>query len=150
MKQLWGGVALLSVALFMVLGFLRADVDPSAIATLVALLIGAGLPAAGGAWLLARHFGAGKRIDDRREALRRETMEAEILNLAGRHEGKLTAVEVAGALGVPTATAESLLKELMAQSLADVEVTESGVLVYDFHDVKHLGEKHDARGLLEP
>ena len=70
--------------------------------------------------------------------------------MAVRHEGRLTAVEVAGELAVPTATAEDLLNELMARELADVEVTDSGLLVYAFHDVKHLSEKDEARGLLEP
>lgn len=150
MGRLAGGVALLGVALFMVTGFLRADVDPFAPATLFALLIAAGLPAAGGGWLLARHFGAGRRIEGRREQLRRDTLEAEILKMAERYGGRLTAVEVAGELAVPSTTAEELLNELMRQELAEIEITDSGVLVYAFHDVRHLSEKESARGLLEP
>ena len=150
MGRLAGGVALLGVALFMVTGFLRADVDPFAPATLFALLIAAGLPAAGGGWLLARHFGAGRRIEGRREQLRRDTLEAEILKMAERYGGRLTAVEVAGELAVPSTTAEELLNELMRRELAEIEITDSGVLVYAFHDVRHLSEKESARGLLEP
>ncbi len=150
MGRLAGGVALVGVALFMVAGFLRADVDPFAPATLFALLIAAGLPAAGGGWLLARHFGAGRRIEGRREELRRDTLEAEILKMAERYGGRLTAVEVAGELAVPSTTAEELLNELMRRELAEIEITDSGVLVYAFHDVRHLSEKESARGLLEP
>ncbi|MDE2654077.1 MAG: hypothetical protein F4107_02320 [Gemmatimonadetes bacterium] len=150
MGRLAGGVALVGVALFMVAGFLRADVDPFAPATLFALLIAAGLPAAGGSWLLARHFGAGRRIEGRREELRRDTLEAEILKMAERYGGRLTAVEVAGELAVPSTTAEELLNELMRRELAEIEITDSGVLVYAFHDVRHLSEKESARGLLEP
>ena len=149
MGRLLGGIGLLALASFMVVGFLGADVDPSALSTLVALLIAAGLPAAGGSWLLARHFGAGRRIEGRREALRRDTLEAEILRMAGRNDGRLTAVEVAGELAIPTGTAEELLNELMAREMADIEVTDSGLLVYNFHDVRHLSEKDAARGLLE-
>ena len=149
MGRLLGGLALLALALFMVLGFLGADVDRLALRTLVALLIAAGLPAAGGVWLLARHFGVGRRIDGRREALRRDTLEAEILRMAGRNDGRLTAVEVAGELAIPAGTAEELLNELMAREMADIEVTDSGLLVYTFHDVRHLSEKETARGLLE-
>lgn len=145
-----GGVSLLAVALFMVVGFLRADVNPAALSTMVALLIGAGLPAAGGGWLLARHFGIGRGIERRREQLRRDTLEAEILKMAARHEGRLTAVEVAGELAVPTTTAEELLNALMTRELAEIEITDSGVLVYSFHDLRHLSEKETARGLLEP
>ncbi|WP_419162526.1 hypothetical protein [Candidatus Palauibacter sp.] len=150
MGKLVGGGALLALALFMVAGFLRADADPFAVSTIVALLIGAGLPGAGGAWLLASHFGVGRRIDRRREELRRDTLEAEILRMAGRHDGRLTAVEVAGELAVPTTMAEELLNELMARELADIEITESGLLVYTFDDVRHLSEKDSAKGLLEP
>ena len=150
MGKLVGGVSLLAVALFMVVGFLRADVNPAALSTMVALLIGAGLPAAGGGWLLARHFGIGRGIERRREQLRRDTLEAEILKMAARHEGRLTAVEVAGELAVPTTTAEELLNALMTRELAEIEITDSGVLVYSFHDLRHLSEKETARGLLEP
>ena len=150
MGRFLGGIALLAVALFMVAGFLRADVNPAALRTMVALLIAAGLPAAGGSWLLARHFGVGRRIGQRREELRRDTLEAEILKMAARYDGRLTAVEVAGELAVPTTKAEELLNELMRRELAEIEITDSGLLVYAFHDVRHLSEKETARGLLEP
>lgn len=144
-----GGVALLALALFVFWGFLRTS-DPFTLRTLFALFIAAGLPAAGGSFLLARHFGVGRRIEGRREELRRDTLEAEILTMAGRHGGRLTAVEVAGELAVPTTLAEELLNELMAREMADIEITDSGLLVYAFHDVRHLSEKETARGLLEP
>ena len=150
MGKLVGGVALLAVALLMVVGFLRSGADPFALRTLFALLIAAGLPAAGGGLLLARHFGVGRRIEHRRDELRRDTLEAEILRMAGRQGGRLTAVEVAGELAVPTTTAEELLNELMAREMAEIEVTDSGLLVYTFHDVRHLSEKETARGILEP
>ena len=148
--KLLGGLALLAVSLFMVVGFLRADVNPAALSTMVALLIGAGLPAAGGGWLLARHFGVARRIGRRREELRRDTLEAEVLKMAERHGGRLTAVEVAGELAVPATTAEELLHELMRRELAEIEITDSGLLVYSFNDLRHLSEKGTARGLLEP
>lgn len=150
MGRLIGGIALLALALFMVVGFLLSGADPFALRTLFALFIAAGLPAAGGGLLLAHRFGAGRRIARRREDLRRDTLEAEILKMAGRHGGRLTAVEVAGELAVPTTTAEELLNELMAREMAEIEVTDSGLLVYSFHDVRHLSEKEAARGLLEP
>ena len=150
MGKLWGGGALLATSILMVVGFLGANVDPSAPATVVALLISAGLPAVGGGWLLAKHFGLGRQIEARKEQLRLDTIEAEVLRMAGRFKGRLTAVEVAGELAVPTGTAETVLNELMACELADIEITESGLIVYAFHDVKHLAEKADAKGLLEP
>lgn len=134
----------MGLSLFMVWGFLRSGADPLALRTIVALLIAAGLPAAGGGLLLAR-----RRIAHRRAELRRDTLEAETLRMAGRYGGRLTAVEVAGELAVPTETAEEILNELMAREMAEIKITDSGVLVYAFHDVRHLSEKESARGLLE-
>ena len=149
MGRLIGGCCLIAVGLFVLLGFTQADVQGGS-ATGVALLIGAGLPVAGGAWLIAGHFGAGRVRGERREASRRETLEAEVLRLAGRHAGRLTAVEVAGELAVSPAAAEEALHALALRKVADLQVTESGVLVYVFHDVAHASEKDQARSLLDP
>jgi hypothetical protein len=45
--------------------------------------------------------------------------------------------------------ANELLESLMVRELADVEVTDSGVIVYVFHDVKNLADKPRARGILD-
>ncbi len=149
MGRLLGGATLVGVALLMFLGFLGADVDRSAPATLTAVVIAIGLPAAGGAWLLAAHFGLGRHRAERRVRLRQETLQAEILNLARRHDGKLTIVEVVAELAVPDDLAKQALDALMTRELADIEITDSGVLVYAFHDIERLAEKHEARGLLD-
>ncbi|MCY4378069.1 MAG: hypothetical protein OXC31_30280 [Spirochaetaceae bacterium] len=148
MGRLIGGCCLIAVGLFVLLGFTQADVAGGP-ATVVALLIGAGLPVAGGAWLIAGHLGAGRVHGERREALRRETLESEVLRLAGRHTGRLTAVEVAGELAVSPAAAEEALHALALKKVADLEITDSGVLVYVFHEVLHASEKDQARRLLD-
>ena len=149
MKDLAGGIALLLLALVMLLGFFRSDADAGSIATLGALFVGVGLPALGGLALLRRLLRRQRRSGDRTERLRQQTLEAEILRLAGRHEGKLTAVEVASDLGVRVEEAKRVLDELMVRGQADIEVTDSGVLVYRFYDIEHLGEKKRTRGLLD-
>ncbi|HEX2091122.1 MAG TPA: hypothetical protein VHG28_01925 [Longimicrobiaceae bacterium] len=149
MSSLLGAVGLLLLSLFMLLGFLRSGADVGAPATLAALLVTVALPAAGGAALLVRHFGRGKRLSERRERLRLQTMESEVLRLAGRHGGRLALVEVVAEMAVTPETAKEVLDSLVSRELADLEVTESGVLVYSFHDVRHLGEKPHARGILD-
>ena len=149
MGQIGGGAALLAVAVFMLLGFMTSDVDAGATTTLVALLITVGVPGVAGATMLARHFGARGRLAGRKEALRQQTLEAEILRLAGEHDGKLTAVEVMSGLALSAATTKELLDGMVMRELADIEVTDSGVLVYAFHDVRHLAEKSSSRGLLD-
>lgn len=141
------GWALIALAAFMLVGYLRADVaGPEAI---VALLLTVVLPAAGGAWLASGRLGPRGRLAARREALRRQTLEAELLRLAGRRAGRLALVETVGELAITPEEAKEALDALAVRGLADFEVTDSGVVVYVFHDVQHLGEKHDAKGLLE-
>jgi hypothetical protein len=144
-----GGVALLLLALFMLLGFVRSDAALSAPATIAALLITVGLPAAGGIVLMNPRFMRGKQLAARREQLRQQTFESEILRLAGQREGRLTTVEVMTEFAIPQDQANALLGSLVARELADIEITDSGVVVYAFHDVRHLGDKPRAKGILD-
>ena len=142
------GWILLALAAFMFIGYLNADVGgPAAIA---ALLIAVVLPAAGGIALIrgGRAGGAG-RLTARREELRQETLQAELLRLAGRHAGRLTIVVAVTALAITPEEAKHALDELAVRGLADFEVTDSGVVVYAFYDVQKLGDKHTARKLLD-
>ena len=147
--KLWGGGALLLTAAFMFLGFLVSGAYEG-IETILGLIVAVGIPAGAGAALVASRFRARGRLTSRQEALRIQTIEAEVIRLASRREGRITVVEVAGELGVPAGEAKDVLDGLMAREVADIEVTESGVLVYSFHDVEHLEDKSSARPLLDP
>ena len=48
----------------------------------------------------------------------------------------------------PDAAAEAL-KQLGIRGHAEVQVTDDGVLVYDFYDIRHLGGKASAKGVLD-
>ena len=141
-----GGVVLLALAALMFVGFLRSDAELISLRTLLALLITVGLPAAFGVTLLQR---PGGRRSKRVEELRQQTIEAEVLRLAMQHDGRLTAVEVASALALPSESAKAVLDSLAEREIADLEITNKGVIVYAFHDAKHLGGKHSARGILD-
>jgi hypothetical protein len=143
------GVTLLAVSLFMLVGFLRSDADAGAPAMLAALLLTVALPAAGGIALLTAPFRRGARLAARKEALRQQTYESEILRLAAQRQGRLTAVELVTEFAITPDKANELLESLMVRQLADVEVTDSGVVVYVFHDVRHLADKPHAKGILD-
>jgi hypothetical protein len=146
MKQVTGWL-LIALAVFMFIGYLGADVaGPNAI---FALLITVLLPAAGGVALVTGRGGRRSVSGARRDELRRETVEAELVRLAGRHGGRLTIVEAVAELAIPPEEAKASLDALAVRGLADFEVTESGVVVYVFHDLLHSGEKTQSRGLLE-
>ena len=143
------GFALIALSLFMLLGFLRSDADTGAPATIAALLITVALPALGGIALLTKRFRRSGRLAERREVLRQQTYESEILRLAAQRQGRLTIVELVTEFAITPEKANELLESLMVRQLADVEVTDSGVVVYVFHDVKHLADKPRARGILD-
>jgi hypothetical protein len=145
-----GGVALLLLASLMGIGFLRSGLDPFAPATFFALLLVVVAPAAGGAALLWHAAGAGGRIAKRQEALRLRTLQSEIMRLAPRLGGKVTAVEVVSELAVDTKTAEAALHDLAVRELADVELAESGHMVYSFQRIQNLDdEKKRAKNVLD-
>ena len=149
MNKLVGSALLFLLSLFMLMGFLRSDAQLSSMSTLLALLITVGLPAAGGAALLASHFRYGKRFEQRRDLLRQQTLEAEILRLAAERGGRLTLVEIVTEMAVPSEHAQQALDALAMREVADVAITESGTLVYTFHDIRHLDQKPHAKGVLE-
>lgn len=142
----WGGIALLVIAAFMFVGFLNSNASLGSPTAIIALLLTVGLPAGAGVALLR---GIGGARTARVERLRQQTIEAEILRLAIQHSGKLTAVEVATALALPPETAKASLDSLAERELADLEITDAGVIVYAFHDAKNIGGKSSARGILD-
>jgi hypothetical protein len=146
MNRTTGGIALLVVAGLMFLGFMRSNASISAPATIVALLLTTVAPAIGGVALIR---GTGTGRSRRLDQLRDQTIDAEILRLAVSEGGKLTAVEVATALTLTPEVAKEKLDALVGRDVADIAVTERGVVVYTFHDAKHLGGKSDAKGVLD-
>jgi hypothetical protein len=144
-----GSGLLILLSLFMLIGFLGSDAAIGAPATIAALLITVGLPAAAGVALASGHFRARGRLARRREELRQQTIESEILRLAEQRGGRLTAVEVASDMAISPEAAKEALDSLALRELAELEITDSGLLVYAFHDVRHLLEKPHAKGVLD-
>jgi hypothetical protein len=147
--RLVGSGLLMLLSLFMLIGFLGSDAAIGAPATIAALLITVALPAAAGVALASGYLRGRRRFGRRREELRRQTIESEILRLAGRRDGKLTVVEVASDIAISPEAAKDALDSLALHELAELEITDSGVIVYAFHDVRHLQEKPHAKGVLD-
>jgi len=141
-----GGAALLLLSALMLLGFARSGAGFGSPTALFAVLITVVLPAAGGVALLRGALGGNSKA--RMQQLRQQTIDAEILRLAMARQGKLTAVEVASALALPEGEAKSSLDSLVAREVADLDVTDDGVLVYSFHDAKYFDGNAGGKGLL--
>lgn len=72
--------------------------------------------------------------DRRIAALRRETIDAEILRVALKHQGRLSSAEVSAALGLDTGESQAVLEDLVQRRVASVEVPEEGMPIYAFPD----------------
>lgn len=149
MNKLIGAAFLALLALFMLYGLAGTDRAMTSLPVVGAFLITVVLPAAGAVMLARGHYAEKSRLTGRKAELRRNTIDAEILRLAGEHGGRLTAVEVATALSMTPESAAEALAQLGIRGQADVEVTDDGVLVYSFYDVRHLGGKSTAKGVLD-
>jgi hypothetical protein len=139
------GVALLVIAALMLLGFTRSSLGIGSPSVIAALLLTVVAPAAGGIALLRRRSAHGPRTRE----LRQRTLEAEILRLATRQQGRLTALEVATEFAITPEEAKATLDGFVSREIADLAMTERGVLVYTFHETQGVADKHAARGLLD-
>ncbi len=151
MARLAGAIALLMVSVFMLIGFMAGGGGTQSVGVRVfAFLIAVCLPGAFGLHLLRGHLrhslpsGGGGA-----DALRRQTWESEIVKLAERKGGKLTVVEVVADSVMNADDAEGVFKDLVGRGLAEPEVTDGGLIVYVFPDIKLLKEKNASKGLFE-
>lgn len=149
MAKLFGGGALIAVGLFMLMGFFNLSRPLSAPAAIATLLFTVGLPAGAGIALLRSHFAARGSLARRRDDLRRQTQESELLKLSQELGGKVTVVEGAARLALPTTTVDELLAGLHERGVAEIEVTEAGLIVYRFPDIQHLPGKSTSRDVLD-
>lgn len=149
MNKLWGASALLALSGFMLLGFMGVARDGINAGEMIALGLVVLLPLGFGIKLLRDHFGRDRRVDANRAEMRQRTLSAEVLKLAGTQGGKLTIVEVVTALAITPDEAKLVLDNLAREGMADFQVTDLGVVVYDFQEIRRVGDKSSARGILE-
>jgi hypothetical protein len=71
------------------------------------------------------------------------------MKLAIQHKGKLTVLEVATALALQQDETKVALDRMVARDIADIEITDDGVIVYTFDAAKRLGSKDTSRGILD-
>ena len=72
---------------------------------------------------------------------------AEFTQFHGSKEAAI--LEVVTALAITPEQAKDVLDGLARDGFADFQVTDSGVVVYDFQDIRRLGDKSSARNILE-
>lgn len=89
----------------------------------------------------------GKRLDAAAQLVRYRRQQNRVLRLASERGGRLTVTEAATETGMAAEEAEEILKKLAEGGFVEIEVTDSGLMVYRFPEIVHGHEKHWSRGL---
>lgn len=148
MKQA-SGIGLILLGLLMAVGFTQAQMNQSALVIFMTFCITVGLPLGGGAYLLWSARSQKKTLGASKSQLAAKTLQAEILRLAAEHHGHLTVLDVTQAFALDSEQAEAALDALTLKHLAEVQLTDDGLLVYAFPEVQQMGSKYQAKRLEE-
>ena len=92
-------------------------------------------------WFLAR------RLDAAAELVRYRRQQNRVVRLAQERGGRLSATETAADTGLTVEEAEGILKRLADGGYVELEVTQSGMVIYRFPEVLFAHEKPWARGV---
>jgi len=136
-KSIFGGI-LIAIGAFFLLGFtVAASRSGLSIGDIVgALLVGIG-PVAGGGLLIRSHVKAKRNILAAREKDKYARQEKEIIRLAQQKAGRLSIPEIVAETSMSTDEADQILREMTTKGYVDMQVTESGVIVYEFYEIAH-------------
>lgn len=118
----WSILLILMAAMLLVVGIVEMEMVP--------LLFG--LASGGGALLLHR---SANRARERRRAALISSLQLPVLKLASQRGGRLTVTEVAAELGWTLPRSEKVLQSLDDGVRVDSEVTDEGVIVYQFREL---------------
>ena len=92
-------------------------------------------------WFLSR------KLDAAAELIRYRRQQGRIVRLAQQRGGRLSATETAADTGLTVEEAEGILKRLADGGYVEIEVTQSGLVIYRFPEVLFAHEKPWARGI---
>jgi hypothetical protein len=121
-KQALSILTFILAAFMVVLALATSEIEPMFVASIAAT---AGV---------ALHYSASVERSKRREALL-NSLQLPVLQLAGRKGGQLTVSEVAAELGWTMKRAEKVLQSMDDGLRVNSEVTDEGVIVYEFPEL---------------
>ncbi len=121
----WSLLLLLMAAVLRVIGLAAGEIMPIVFAL-----------AAGGGGVMLR--GAANRERQERRAALISSLQLPVLRLAAEREGRLTVSEVAAGLGWTIRRSEKVLQSLEDGLRVESEVTDEGVIVYEFRELRRI------------
>ena len=92
-------------------------------------------------WILA------KKLDAAAHLVRYRRQQNRVVRLAQKRNGRLTVTETAADTGLTVEEASEILKRLADGGFVEVEITDSGLIVYRFPEVLFAHEKQWSRGI---
>lgn len=127
------------------------DTTPSVLAGLVIFFGGLAISSGYGAWRMLTTKGARARAPD---AVAPPSgidiaLEARVLALAAKSNGRVTIAEVAVACAVPLEQAEKALDELAQRGHANMHITDDGQRVYVLEGFLSDAQKQEAQDIVE-
>jgi hypothetical protein len=137
MKRLFGGGILIFIGLFMLLGLVAGDSDETFAVLVVMFVLFIFAPITIGSGLIYSHFKQKrtKQLDQQQDLELRQ--EKEVIRLAQRSRGRLSIPEIVADTSMSTAEAELLMQTMTQKGYVDMQVTDSGVIVYEFYEIAH-------------
>jgi hypothetical protein len=140
MKKLVIGGVFIFFGAFMFLGFAINLSEKSFaidISDIVAFIVASGAPIIVGSLIVRSHFTGKKRLLEAEQKTLYEQREREIIRLAQQKRGRLTIPEIAVATSMNTEEADEMMRGMTTKGYVDMQVTDSGVIVYEFYEIAH-------------
>jgi hypothetical protein len=143
MKRIVGGSVLIFLGLFMLMGFFVSTKESSLMGDIMMILLFVFAPIIGGIFTIRSHYiSKAKASKDQKKALQ-GAHEKEIILLARQKGGRLTIPEIITESSLNSEEAEEAMKELVVKRYADMNMTDSGVIVYEFYEILKQKEEQD-------
>ncbi len=89
----------------------------------------------------------GKRLDAAAHLIRHRRQQNKIIRLAQQRGGRLMMTEIAVETGLAVEEVDDIVTGMVNRGYAEVEVSDSGVVVYRFPEALFAHEKHWSRGV---
>lgn len=141
-KPTIGGI-LLFIGLFLLAGFILNAAEESfavGIGDIAAALLLGVAPAVGGGLLIRSHIKGKQRVLlDKKNALQAKR-ETEIFRLAQQKGGRLSIPDIVAGTALSTIEADRIMREMTEKGYVNMQVTDSGVIIYEFYEIAHRNE----------
>lgn len=147
MKRIVGGSVLIFIGLFMLMGFLVSTKESSFAADVMMMLLFVLAPIAGGLFMLRSHFTSQQKVLKEQKKALQSAREKEVILLARAKGGTLTIPEIIAESSLNSDEAEEVMKELIVKRYADMKMTDTGVIVYEFYEI--IKQREEAEFLKE-